>query len=64
MARDVYAKERLVKVIGMIMLAIGVCPVLGPLLGGYLQGWFDWRASFELLVVLGNFLSVFYYSYI
>nr|WP_159084644.1 MFS transporter [Dongshaea marina] len=38
-ARDLFDKKHLVKVIAMIMLLIGVCPVLSPLLGAI------WRAG-------------------
>ncbi len=52
-ARDVYKKEELVKAMAMIMAIIGVCPVLAPLFGSFLQNSFGWRASFVLLLVLG-----------
>lgn len=52
-ARDVYKKEELVKAMATIMAIIGVCPVLAPLFGSFLQSSFGWRASFVLLLVLG-----------
>tara|TARA_R110000868_G_scaffold8205_8_gene42808 strand:- start:9738 stop:10916 length:1179 start_codon:yes stop_codon:yes gene_type:complete len=52
-ARDSYADDQLVKKMSMMMAMIGVCPLIAPLLGGYLQAHFGWQGSFVYLLALG-----------
>ena len=44
--RDLYSREETAKVMAYIALAMGLAPAFAPVLGGYLEVWFDWRASF------------------
>jgi len=55
--RDLYSREETAKVMAYIALAMGLAPAFAPVLGGYLEVWFDWRASF--VVVLAFALAVF-----
>jgi DHA1 family bicyclomycin/chloramphenicol resistance-like MFS transporter len=40
------------------MMLVVLIPMFGPLLGGYLTVWFDWRANFALMAVYGVVLWV------
>jgi MFS transporter, DHA1 family, multidrug resistance protein len=47
---DVYTGQDLVKAFSYIGMTMAVMPVVAPLLGGYLQYYFNWRASFVFLL--------------
>ena len=51
--RDVYGRERAAQVLAYIGLAFAVSPAVTPIIGGYLQVWFGWRANFFLLSAVG-----------
>ncbi len=50
--RDVYGSDRSARVMAYIGVAFAISPALTPILGGYLQVWFGWRANFIFLAVL------------
>ncbi len=43
---DVLSAERLMRIAPFLSLAWGIGPVIGPVIGGYLQFYFDWQACF------------------
>ena len=47
--RDVYERERAARVLAYIGIAFAVSPAITPIIGGYLQAWFGWRANFLFL---------------
>ncbi|NNG04266.1 MAG: multidrug effflux MFS transporter [Inquilinus sp.] len=56
--RDLFDRERSASVIATITMVMVVAPMVAPLIGGYLDQWFGWRANFWLVgafavVVLG-----------
>ncbi len=51
--RDVYGRERAAKALSYMSMAMALAPALGPILGGYLQIWFGWRANFLVLATFG-----------
>lgn len=51
--RDVYGREGAARVLSYLAAAMAIAPLLGPILGGYLQAWFGWRANFAALVIYG-----------
>ena len=51
--RDVYGRERAAKALSYMSMAMALAPTLGPILGGYLQVWFGWRANFLVLASFG-----------
>lgn len=53
MVRDVYGRERAAKALSYMSMAMALAPALGPILGGYLQVWFGWRANFLVLAGFG-----------
>jgi DHA1 family bicyclomycin/chloramphenicol resistance-like MFS transporter len=51
--RDVSERLDPVRLMGRLMLVMGVAPILAPLIGGYVASWFGWRAIFWLLAAIG-----------
>ncbi len=44
--RDVYGPDRAAKALAYIGVAFALSPAVTPIIGGYLQVWFGWRANF------------------
>ena len=55
--RDSYPRDRSAAVMGYLMMAISVGPLLGPALGGIIEDHFGWRVGFETLTAV--FCAVF-----
>jgi DHA1 family bicyclomycin/chloramphenicol resistance-like MFS transporter len=53
MVRDVYGRDRAASALGYITAAVSVVPALAPAVGGNLEVWFGWRASFVLVLAVG-----------
>lgn len=53
MVRDVYGRERAASALGYLTAAVSVVPAIAPAIGGTLEVWFGWRASFVLVVAVG-----------
>ncbi|HWA45921.1 MAG TPA: multidrug effflux MFS transporter [Hypericibacter adhaerens] len=51
--RDVHGQKGAARVLSYLAAAMAIAPLLGPILGGYLQTWFGWRANFAVLVIYG-----------
>lgn len=51
--RDMHSRERSATVIAYLTMAMVVAPMLAPLLGGYLDEWFGWWASFLFTAAAG-----------
>ena len=51
--RDVADQLDPVRLMGRLMLVMGVAPILAPLIGGYVAAWFGWRAIFWFLALVG-----------
>lgn len=49
MVRDLFGREEAAKAMAYIGLAMGAAPAFAPVLGGFLQTWFGWRASFVFI---------------
>jgi MFS transporter, DHA1 family, multidrug resistance protein len=52
--RDMFSRERSASVLGYITMAWVVAPMIAPLIGGILDQYFSFRASFWLLAVIGS----------
>jgi DHA1 family bicyclomycin/chloramphenicol resistance-like MFS transporter len=48
--RDIYSGTRAGRELSLMGAITGVAPIIAPVIGGVLQVWFGWRASFVLLV--------------
>ncbi len=55
--RDVYGPSRTAAAMAWIGAALAVSPAVAPMIGGYLQEWFGWRASFVFLLAVGVAIS-------
>ncbi len=51
--RDVFDRARSASMIGYVTMGFAVAPMLGPAIGGHMDGAFGWRSVFWLLLVLG-----------
>jgi DHA1 family bicyclomycin/chloramphenicol resistance-like MFS transporter len=51
--RDLFEPREAVQVFSLLVLVMGVSPVLAPLLGGQILRFFEWRAIFAAMAVLG-----------
>lgn len=52
--RDSFDRGGAVRAFAFIGTAIALAPALGPLIGGFLQVWLGWRATFAFLVGYGT----------
>jgi MFS transporter, DHA1 family, multidrug resistance protein len=51
--RDLYSGKDIARVLSLMMLVMGVAPILAPLAGGVLLGWYGWRAIFAVFAAFG-----------
>ncbi|MEQ9491469.1 MAG: multidrug effflux MFS transporter [Alphaproteobacteria bacterium] len=52
--RDVYGRVEGARVLAYVATAMALAPAAGPVLGGFLEGWFGWRANFLVLTLFGG----------
>lgn len=60
MVRDVFSGTRRNQIYSLVMMALAIAPALGPFFGGLLVHFWNWRANFSFLVILG--FLIFFYS--
>lgn len=51
--RDIYPQDKAASVMGYVTMGMSLVPMLAPALGGLLESWFGWQASFHLLLICG-----------
>ncbi len=51
--RDLFETRDVARAFSMLMLVMGVAPIVGPLLGGYIGAWLGWAAIFWCLTAYG-----------
>ncbi|MEZ0464987.1 multidrug effflux MFS transporter [Phaeobacter sp. SYSU ZJ3003] len=51
--RDMHSAEEAASKMGYVSMAMALAPMLGPMLGGFLEMAFGWRAGFILYTVMG-----------
>lgn len=51
--RDIYGRERAARALSYMASAMALVPAAAPILGGWLQAWFGWRANFVALTLFG-----------
>ncbi len=52
MVRDLYDTDRAASMIAYLTMAAVVVPTLAPLIGGYLEEWYSWSASFVFILAM------------
>jgi MFS transporter, DHA1 family, multidrug resistance protein len=52
LARDVFDDQGTARAMAAISIALSVTPSIAPLVGGYVEVWFGWRANFALLALI------------
>lgn len=51
--RDQFSGNDLAKVYSFLNCGIGMSPLFAPIIGSYLYAWFNWRAGFIFLAIMG-----------
>jgi len=51
--RDLYAGARAGREMAIIAVVMGLAPLVAPLIGGVLETYFDWRAIFVVMALIG-----------
>jgi DHA1 family bicyclomycin/chloramphenicol resistance-like MFS transporter len=51
--RDLYAGARAGREMAIIAVVMGLAPLVAPLIGGVLETYFDWRANFIVMALIG-----------
>ncbi|MFO6462860.1 multidrug effflux MFS transporter [Jannaschia sp. KMU-145] len=54
--RDLYPQDKAASMLGYVTMGMSVVPMVGPAIGGVLEGWFGWQANFWLLLGAGALL--------
>lgn len=58
MVRDFYPVEDAPRIFSLLVLILGVSPLLGPTIGGFIALHFSWRVLFLTLVLIALFLML------
>lgn len=53
MVRDVSTRQGAASLLGYVTMGMALAQMAGPALGGFLDGFYGWRAAFDLLLILG-----------
>ncbi len=56
--RDMVPQEQAASMIGYVTMGMALAPMLGPVIGGFLDENFGWKANFALLILLGLVLYI------
>ena len=56
-ARDVCVGAELTRFFSVLMMVNGLAPIIAPVIGGQILLFFEWRATFVLLTLIGVFLA-------
>lgn len=56
--RDLYPVREAASMIGYVTMGMAVAPMLGPMIGGFLDEAFGWKASFSLFLFIGGITLV------
>lgn len=60
---DVYSGQELVRAFSYVGMSMAVMPIIAPVLGGYLQHYFNWRGPFIFLVFYAIALFALFYKW-
>lgn len=59
--RDLYPASEAASMIGYVTMGMAVAPMLGPMIGGFLDEAFGWKASFSLFLIIGGITLIMSY---
>jgi len=59
--RDLYPANEAASMIGYVTMGMAVAPMLGPMIGGFLDELFGWKASFSLFLIIGGLTLIISY---
>lgn len=51
--RDMVSDAQAASMIGYVTMGMSIVPMVGPVIGGFLDEWIGWQANFGLLLALG-----------
>ncbi|MDZ7823505.1 MAG: multidrug effflux MFS transporter [Ahrensia sp.] len=51
--RDVYPREKSASMIGYVIMGMAIAPMIGPIIGGFIDSIANWRWSFGVLAAFG-----------
>lgn len=54
--RDIVPQDEAASMIGYVTMGMSVVPMLGPVLGGFLDQYFGWQANFWMLLAIGGMI--------
>ncbi len=49
---DILTKDQLIRIAPILSIAWGIGPIIGPVIGGYLQFYFNWQACFYFFAII------------
>jgi MFS transporter, DHA1 family, multidrug resistance protein len=55
--RDIYGPRDAARILSYMASAMAIAPLLAPFVGGWLEVWLGWRASFWLLLIYAGLLG-------
>lgn len=56
-ARDLFSGDELTRSLGFVTTMVAAAPGFSPLIGGLIETFFGWRATFALLAIVGIFAT-------
>jgi MFS transporter, DHA1 family, multidrug resistance protein len=59
--RDLYGRNQVASMIAYVTMGMAVAPMIAPTIGGLLETFFGWRASFAFLIGFGGLALAFAY---
>ncbi|MFC4175040.1 multidrug effflux MFS transporter [Microvirga sp. GCM10011540] len=57
--RDLYGRNQVASMIGYVTMGMAVAPMVAPTIGGLLDTFYGWRASFAFLIAFGGLALLF-----
>lgn len=61
---DIFSGSTFVKAASYIGMAAPAVPIVAPVVGGYVQTWFNWRANFSLMLIYACVNLILVYRYL